>query len=177
VTRARARSRRSVSPRRSSSWVSRSWLRRPLLRRGAVGIVKKNAVPRPNVLSTQILPPCASKRPLTMASPSPAPPRLPRLPEAVEEVRDVLGGDAGARVRDPDAESPTDVTSKILNCPDFAQTYMILDYSRTRALDQRRTATIAPSQTLRKRTPVRGSPSHAACHGRARGAEAPCRAW
>ena len=71
---------------------------------GAVGIVKKKVLPRPGALSTQMRPPWASTMPLTMGSPSPAPPRsgLPRLPEPIEQVRQILGGDAGARVADPE---------------------------------------------------------------------------
>lgn len=46
----------------------------PLVTR-AVGIVKKNVLPWPLVLSTQTRPPWASTIPLTMGSPKPAPER------------------------------------------------------------------------------------------------------
>lgn len=39
----------------------------------ASGRVKKKLVPRPGLLSTSIVPPCASTIPFTMANPSPAP--------------------------------------------------------------------------------------------------------
>lgn len=41
----------------------------------AMGTVKEKTLPRPSWLSAQIRPPCASTRPLQMASPSPAPRR------------------------------------------------------------------------------------------------------
>ena len=62
-----------------------------------IGIEKKNVLPCPSVLSTQMRPPCASTMPFAIVQPEPRAESARarrRLPEPIEDVREVLRADA-----------------------------------------------------------------------------------
>ena len=70
----------------------------------AAGSQTRNTLPMPGVLSTVMLPPCASTSPRVMYRPSPSPrygfARLARLEVAVEQVRQLIRGNPRSTVLD-----------------------------------------------------------------------------